>query len=179
MRFVLGQPPDDPSFHPDPLAGWRKVREMGPRALMAVGTIMGIPLTVLIGFLWSRIPLSPLSFRIDSIGLGSWSVVLLPFIMMIAIATFFIVLVVAHEFVHILAFPRFGLTSATVFGVWPSRLLPYAHHSGPVSYRRMMVVALAPFIVLSVVPLIASYYWTAAIAAVGVILDPERNGLRW
>lgn len=157
MRFVLGQPPDDPSFHPDARAGWRKVREMGPRALMAVGTVMGIPLTVLIGFLWSRIPLSPLSFRIDSIGLGSGSVVLLPLVMMIALATPLIALVVAHEFVHVLAFPRFGLTSATVFGVWPSRFLPYAHHSGPVTHRRLMVVALAPFIVLSVVPLLASY----------------------
>lgn len=158
MRFVLGQPPDDPSFHPEPRAGWRRVNEMGPRVLMAVGTIIGIPLAVLIGFLWSHIPLSPLSFRIDSMGLGSWMVVLLPLIMMVALATFLIVLVVAHEFVHVLAFPRCGLTSATVFGVWPSRLLPYAHHSGPVSYRRLIVVAFAPFIVLSVLPLIASYF---------------------
>jgi hypothetical protein len=157
MRFVLGQPPDDPSYHPDPKVGWRKVRLMEPRALIAVGSLLGIPLAVLIGFFWSRMPLPPLTFSIDAIGLGSWSAFLLPLIIIVVIAAFLIVLVIAHEFIHLLAFPNFGLTSATVFGVWPSRLLPYAYHSGPVSCRRMIVVALAPFIVLSVAPLIASY----------------------
>lgn len=156
MRFVIGQPPDEPSFHPDPRVGWQKVRWMGPRALMAVGSLVGIPLAVLMGFFWSQTPLPPLTFSIDAIGLGSWSVFLLPLIIIVVIAAFLIVLVVVHEFIHILAFPYFGFTSATVFGVWPSRLLPYAYHSGPVSYRRLIVVALAPFIVLSVAPLIAS-----------------------
>jgi hypothetical protein len=157
MRFVLGQPPDDPSYHPDPKVGWRKVRWIEPRALIAVGSLLGIPLAVLIGFFWTRMPLPPLTFSIDAIGLGSWSAFLLPLIIIVVIAVFLIVLVIGHEFVHLLAFPSFGLTSATVFGIWPSRLLPYAYHSGPVSCRRMIVVALAPFIVLSVAPLIASY----------------------
>ena len=130
---------------------------MGPRALIAVGSLLGIPLAVLIGFFWSRMSVPPLTFSIDAIGLGSWSAFLLPLIIIVVIAAFLIVLVIAHEFIHVLAFPKFGLTSATVFGVWPSRLLPYAYHSGPVSCRRMIVVALAPFFVLSVAPLITSY----------------------
>lgn len=157
MRFLLGQPPDDTSYHADPGAGWRKVRWIGPRAMITLGSLLGIPLAVLIGFFWSRMPLPPLKFSINSIGLGSWSGFLLSLIIIIVIAVCLIVLVIAHEFIHLLAFPNFGLSSATVFGIWPSRLLPYAYHSGPVTCRRMIVVALAPFIVLSVSPLIASY----------------------
>lgn len=157
MRFVIGQPPDDPGFHPDPEAGWRKVRWMGPRALIAAGSLLGIPLAVLVGYFWLQMPLPPLTFSIDAIGPGAWSESLLPLIIIVVITAFLIILIVCHEFIHVLALPHFGLTSATVFGYWPSRLLPYAYHSGPVSYSRLMVVALAPFIVLSVAPLIASY----------------------
>jgi hypothetical protein len=84
MRLVLGPPPDDPSFQPAARPGWRRVREMGPRALMAVGTVMGIPLAVLVGFLWSRIPLPPLSLGAGPAGPGTWSVALLPVVMMAA-----------------------------------------------------------------------------------------------
>lgn len=173
MRFLLGEPPDDPGFAPDPEMGWRKVHVMSPGTLLAIGTLMGIPLAFLIGFLWSQISLPPLSFSLDVMGLGSWSAVLLPFIILIAIATFLVVLVVAHEFVHVFAFPSFGLTSATVFGVWPSRFLPYAHHLGPVSSGRLIVVALAPFIVLSVVPLFAAYFglMRSPLAAIFSILN--------
>lgn len=178
MRFLLGQPPDDPGFDPDPEMGWRKVRVMSPGSLLAIGTLMGVPLAFLTGFLWSQIPLPPLSFSLGAMGLGSWSAVLLPIIIFIAIATFLVVLVVVHEFVHVLAFPSFGLTSATVFGVWPSRFLPYAHHSGPVSSGRLIVVALAPFIVLSVVPLFAAYVglMRSPLAAVFSILNSVACG---
>lgn len=130
---------------------------MGPRALVAVGTLVGIPLAVLMGFCWSRMPLPPLTVSMDAMGRGSWSAVLFSVIIVVVIAVFLIVLVVTHELLHVLAFPYCGLTSATVFGVWPSRLLPYAYHSGPVSHSRLIVVALAPLMILSVAPLIASY----------------------
>jgi hypothetical protein len=62
--------------------------------------------------------------------------------------------VIVHEFVHLASYPlgqrRRGL------GIWMQRAVAYAYYLGPISRNRMVVVLLMPFVVLSLVPLIAA-----------------------
>jgi hypothetical protein len=72
-------------------------------------------------------------------------------------AVFFAGLIFVHELIHALACPCFGFTSATMLGVWPSKILAYANHTGPISFRRGMVIGMAPFLVLSLAPLLTAF----------------------
>jgi hypothetical protein len=157
MRFIIGHPPDDPDFAPEQETGWQKLREMGPATLLIVGSLAGVPLAALFSYAWSRVPGTGLSFSFDVMTLGRWAAVLFPLLVIVTLATFLASLIFVHELIHVLACPRFGLTSATVLGVWPSRVLAYGNHSGPVSFTRGIVVGLAPFLVLSVLPLLVAF----------------------
>src|SRR5438093_3685045 len=123
MRFIIGPPPDDTDFAPEQ-EGWQRLREIGPRTLMLVGSLAGVPLAALFSYAWSRIPGSALAFTlpINAMTLGRWSAVLLPLMVLLSMAVFFAGLIFVHELIHVLACPGFGLTSATVLGVWPSKI---------------------------------------------------------
>ena len=156
MCFILGPPPDDADFAPEQ-GGWRRLREMGPRTLMVIGSLAGVPLSALFAYGWSRIPGTALTFSFDVMSLGRWGPVLLPLLLILTMAVFFGVLIFVHELIHALACPGFGLTSATFLGVWPSKILAYASHNGPISFGRGIFVGMAPFLVLSVAPLLVAF----------------------
>ena len=65
-----------------------------------------------------------------------------------------IVFVAAHELLHALFHPDQGGSRATTIGLWPSRLMFFAHYDGPLSKAHILCVLIAPFIVLSVIPII-------------------------
>ncbi len=169
MRFVIGKPPEDSDFAPEQEVGWRRLREMGPATLLLVGGAAGVPLAAIAGYAWSQVPGTELSFTFDvpvpasaasatpAMPLGHWSAILLPLLVLMTMATFLVALIFVHELINVLACPGFGLTSATVLGVWPSRMLAYGNHSGPVSFSRFILVGLAPFLVLSVFPFLAAF----------------------
>lgn len=58
----------------------------------------------------------------------------------------------AHEFIHVLAGPSFGLTDRSVLGFWPAGGVAYAHYDGEMSRERWLMKLLMPFMVLSVLP---------------------------
>jgi hypothetical protein len=157
MRFIIGPPPDNPDFAPEQEPGWQSLREMGPRTLMLIGSLAGVPLAVLTSYAWSQILETEMTLSFDAMALGHWSAVLLPLLVLLAMAVFLASLIFVHELIHVLACPRFGLTSATVLGVWPSRILAYGNHSGPVSLKRFLLVGMAPFLVLSLAPLLVAF----------------------
>jgi hypothetical protein len=64
-------------------------------------------------------------------------------------------IILVHEAIHILALPHLGLTADTVLGFWPHTLTPYAAYEGETSRLRQIMVGLAPFLALSVAPLLA------------------------
>jgi hypothetical protein len=63
-------------------------------------------------------------------------------------------LIALHEAIHALLHPRFGLTSDTIVGFWPQQVFFYAAYLGEMSRERFVCVILAPFVVLSVGPLL-------------------------
>jgi len=154
MRFTLGAPPDDSDFQPEQ-EGWTKLRDIGPGTLMLVGSLAGLPLAALFSYSWSRLSPAALTFTlpINAMSLGRWSILLLPLVVLLIGALFFAAVIFTHELIHALACPGFGLTSATILGVWPSRVICYASHAGPISFWRGIVLGIAPFLVLSVFPL--------------------------
>ena len=158
MRFIIGPPPDDTDFDPK-RGGWQRLREMGPRTLMIIGSLAGVPLAALCSFAWLRISGTAVTYTIpiDAMTAGRWTMLLLPLVILLFGGVFLACLIFVHELIHCLACPGFGLTSATVLGVWPSKLFPYGNHSGPVSLRRFIFVGCAPFLILSVAPWLLAF----------------------
>jgi hypothetical protein len=78
-----------------------------------------------------------------------------PFTLLLAIG----LLIPIHELLHGLAHPRTGLSSATVLGFDRRLACPYCLYTRPYSRERAIVVALTPFIALTVLPLIVCVTW--------------------
>jgi hypothetical protein len=58
-----------------------------------------------------------------------------------------------HEVIHALVHPRLGRSRDSVLGVWPARMLFYAHYDGELSRGRILAVLAMPLLVLSLTPL--------------------------
>jgi hypothetical protein len=157
MRFVLGPPPDADGFHPDE-SGWRKLREPSSYALIALGSLIGVPVGIAFAYLWSQVELYPLSIRMNLSLFGSWAPVAGLVVLAFLALAFFLLLIAIHELLHALACLKFGLSRETVIGCWPSRMMPYAGPLGEMPCWRYLVMALAPFLVLSVLPLLIAAF---------------------
>lgn len=78
-----------------------------------------------------------------------------------------------HEAIHALVHPGRGLSDRTCIGVWVSRGMFYAHCHGPMSRNRFIAILIAPFIVLSLLPLIvcAVTGWAHPLPVTGSIVN--------
>jgi len=156
MRFVLGPPPDDPDFVPEP-SDWRRVRLPGSWALLAIGSVIGILLCSATALGWSLVPLTStaMPFGIGWLGIRV-PAILIPLLILFQGVLYFVMLTIVHELIHALAFPGFGLSSGSILGFWSRRILPYADYHGPLPCWRFVVVGVAPLATLSVAPLLIS-----------------------
>ena len=68
--------------------------------------------------------------------------------------SFVAALVLCHEASHLLGFPRAGLDSNTVIGIWPKIASPYVQYCSPMSRNRFMVACALPVLTLSIFPLV-------------------------
>ncbi len=162
MRFVLGPPPDDPDFAPEP-GGWKRVRVPSSWMLVLFGSLIGILLCVATGMAWSLVPVKTEIPQLNLSGLGlKLPVIAVPFVILLQFILFLAVLVVVHELLHAFAFPGFGRNK--ILGLWPQRLMPYADYHDALPCWRFIVVAFAPLACLSVVPL-----------AIGLIVGSAAN----
>jgi hypothetical protein len=143
MKFHLGAIPENTDFNPE-AEGWAAIREPGPWLIQ----IIAIPLALIILIL-----LGGLLYLVWPSGSATTSAVLL--------VGFGLGFIPVHELLHALFFPE-GLRSPhTIIGFWPTRALFYAHYEHEMSRDRFLVVFLAPFIGLSLIPivLIALFQW--------------------
>ena len=153
MRFVIGPPPDVDDFDPK-VSGWHRVHELGPWPLVLLGSILGIPLCASFIFAWSSFVQIPMSLQIDLRNQSPWPIIAGILITVFSLIASIAAVIVVHEFIHALAFPRMGFTRSTIVGVWPSRLLPYAAYVDEVYCIHLLFVLLAPLLLLSVVPVV-------------------------
>lgn len=154
MRLAYGCPPTLPDFDPSN-QGWNQLREPSPRALALVGSILGIAIGVSLVWAWSLMDLD-FSIRFNQGDFGSWGQLALLFIPLSPLLLL-LAIIPLHEFIHALGCPRFGFTSMTIIGVWPSRFLFYAGHLEAMPAWRYLLYASAPFVVLSLLPLLIAY----------------------
>lgn len=137
MRFHLGAIPETPEFLPD--SSWKPLREPTPWVMQLLALPVGIVACIVVGFLWFfLIPLRDIS--LDSPGM-----VLIAFVAIIPI----------HELIHAAVHPHSGLSANSILGLWPSRMLFYAHYVGELSRGRFIAILLMPLLIISIVPLFA------------------------
>jgi hypothetical protein len=140
MRFHFGPIPETPDFVPE--HPWRALKEPTPWLMQ----LLAVPVAIVSGggisALWHW--LTPLE-----------AVVRDPQFMVWGLAAF-VWLIPVHEAVHALVHPGRGLSDRTCVGLWLSRGMFYAHCHGPMSRNRFIAILIAPFVVLSILPLFVS-----------------------
>jgi len=140
MRLHYGAIPENKGFIPE-AEGWRNIREPSPIAMQFIA----IPVALILFFIWA-ICLS--LFQQDSFsGQVTGRDIINTFVTLL-------LLVPVHELLHTLVHPGWGLSSNTVFGLWLSKGVFYAHYEGEMSRERFLLVFVMPFIVLGVLPTI-------------------------
>ena len=138
MRFKVGPIPASPEF-PAIGGGWLPLRE--PSLWVAQLSAVPMAVAIVFGFVWAW----------AFVGGSGWARVAMPTVFELIVPVL-IVAVPFHEFVHALFHPRLGLTDATTLGIWPRKVVLYAHYEGELSRRRFVLMLVAPFALLSVAP---------------------------
>lgn len=143
MRFHYGGIPTSDDFHPGE-TGWTKLREPAPWLMMWLSLPLGIVAAIAVAWAWVMLgKVQPgVSFQARSMveAFGALAAALAALMALIAV----------HELLHAAAMPDFGLSRQTIIGVWPSHGMFYAHHDGPLTKERFLVVFLMPLLVISV-----------------------------
>jgi hypothetical protein len=147
MRFRYGPIPEDEGFHPE-AQGWSGIREPGP--LMV--NVLAIPAAILL--------LAATTFAISLAWEGGLQAIIQeileqsgpdPFLVSLGVLA---ISIPVHELVHLFTQPQFGLLNKSVFGLWLSRGMFYAHYEGAVSRNRFLSILAAPYLVLAWLPVI-------------------------
>ena len=142
MRFVFGAMPEDPEFDPKN-QGWTPLREPGPGKMQSIAVVVAVCIGVFLQLLFwlAGADVSPLqNIRNAPIALG----------IMLGI-------IPAHELLHLLCFPRFGLSKRAIIGFWPRMFGPYVYYDGALSRKRTILISACPFMLLSIIPLLRSF----------------------
>jgi hypothetical protein len=161
MRIHFGPPPVDQDFQPE-AEGWTALKEPSPIMLNVIATPVGLAIGAILIAGWAIVqPQVQLDGSSGERQNG-------PFILVAAVAGL-VALIVVHELLHAITYPRFGLTKDVLIGVWPSKLLCYAVSLGVVGRSRLLVVYVMPFFVLSVLPLVVCLLLRLNPTAVGMV----------
>jgi hypothetical protein len=150
MRFRIGAIPETPDFVPAP--DWKPLREPGPLSFQLLALPIAIANAIIFGVLW--VFLTPLTT----------SAIFSPLAQILAI----VMVIPIHELVHAAVHPGFGFSPKSKLGVWPSRLLFYAHYTDRLSRNRFIAILAMPLLVISVAPLFVSIIFGRASSIVAV-----------
>ena len=156
MRLHLGAIPDE--FTPD--ESWRPLREPGPILMQFLAFPIGIAVAGAVGYCWYLTGLPAGRLKQDEF-----------LVLLIGIVLSIPVLVVVHELLHAVAHPDFGFSRNSIIGAWPSKMLFFAHYSGPLTRDRFLAIFAMPFLVITVLPLV--------LAATGVLPPLGKLAAAW
>lgn len=145
------------------------MHELGAWPLVLLGSIVGIPLSAAFIIAWSYFVQMPMSLSIDLRNDSPWPIIAGILSIVVSLIAAVAAVIVVHEFVHALTFPKMGLTRSTIVGVWPGRLMPYAAYMEEITCIHLLFVLLAPLIVLSVLPFVLCALTESNIGAFAVI----------
>jgi len=60
-----------------------------------------------------------------------------------------LVLLIVHELIHLLSHPKFGLSSRSILGFWPSKMFLYVAFDGELKRNRSVFIFLMPLIIIN------------------------------
>lgn len=140
MKFKFNGIPENPLFEPEQ-QGWTAMKEPSPWVLQAFGLPVGIIAAGCIGALW---------WAFVDIDFKAVQDLPLP----LAFILICVLMIVIHEIVHMLAHPGAGMSSDTIMGFWPAKMLFFAHWDAELTRKRFLTILVMPFVVLSVLPLL-------------------------
>ena len=147
MRFRYGPIPEDDVFDPE-AQGWSDLREPSP----LIVNILAIPVAILL--------ISATGYAISLAWPGGFQAIMEEVLEQSSINPFLVSLVIVlisipvHELVHLIIHPEFGRSNKSVFGLWLSRGMFYAHYEGAVTRNRFLSILAAPYLVLAWLPVI-------------------------
>jgi len=139
MRLNIGRVPESAEFLSGE-TGWIPIKEPSPWIAQLLAFPIGVAAAWILVLLWAQTGTKP--------RLGNhvfWWVVLI------------IVVFIVHEIIHAIFHPRAGTSSKTIIGFWPSRVLLYAVYDDVLSRERCIVTSVAPFVIISLVPLAGAF----------------------
>jgi hypothetical protein len=141
MRFTFGGIPDPKDFVPDKT--WKPLCEPNPWVMQLFAIPLGIVAFIAVGALWCyATPFKKGLFE----SVGSLAAVLFSLV----------ILIIVHEIIHALVHPHWGKSEQRILGLWPSRLLFYAHYDGELTRNRFITILAMPAIVITFIPLIVA-----------------------
>ena len=149
MRFCIGLPPPHEDFQPE-RDGWTKFRE--PTMLVFWLSALPVAAVTLVGLL---IAIGWVGDTSATIVINTRDVTPAQIALTAALTVLgFIAVLTTHEVVHLLTHPRQGRSRDSVVGVWPRAVVFFACYDNEVSRNRFLVMVGAPFVVLSVCPVL-------------------------
>ena len=137
MRFALGPIPKGVDF----LKGdqdWHSIREPGP-----------------LGYQFLALPVAALLLSGLLACIWAYGNVRFHHCSMLRALLLTIICVPFHELIHAVVHPQNGRSEDTILGIWPAKLLFYAHYEGEITRARFMAILAAPWLLLSLLPLVA------------------------
>ncbi len=141
MRILVGPPSLAVSSGPPP-AGWYLIRQPKPALGLVLSVLTGLALPVFpIALLGLEALLLPRVEAGPTESIPPW--ILLPVLL---------VSVVAHEFLHLLFHPGWGVSSQSLVLVWPRRLQLGVYYEGFMTRTRWLAMRLSPLVGLTVLP---------------------------
>jgi hypothetical protein len=170
MRFCIGVPRPRGDFQPE-RDGWTRFRE--PTMLVfwlwalpvAAMTLVGLLVAIgSVGDASARIVIRTRDVTLPQIALAAFLIVL----------AFFAVLVI-HEAIHLVMHPQQGRSQDSVVGVWPQAFVFYASYDNEISRNRFLVMVAAPFVLLSVCPVLG--FWITGKVILWLVFVVLVNGI--
>jgi hypothetical protein len=168
MKLHIGAVPESAEFEPE-AQGWTGLREPNPVMLQLWAMPVAVVNIIVLVMLWNFAhPLTmviatqpnlvaPVVYTVIA---GNMSVTTLqPQLLAIGIGVVLLAFIPVHELLHAFMAPGRGRGEKTIIGVWPERLLFYAHYDGAMPRNRFLLVFFTPFLVLSLLPIVIAVLW--------------------
>jgi len=137
--------------------GWVKLREP---PLWVVRWILALPLSLVLALVSAVSVMRYTEITAEGLNGG-------------ALIAVYVATIAVHEIVHAAIHPDRGLSDRTVLGLWPSRLVFFAHYEGPRTKSNFTLGIIAPFLVLTILPLMVAHQfgWNSWILGAVIILN--------
>jgi len=145
VRFIVGEMPKNDEFN---VEDFIEIVEPSKSTFQSIGAALSLILGLLFFALWQ------LSGVFQGVDLSVKIIFVFVATMLLAIPI--------HEIFHAIVYPLDD-TENMVFGFWPDMAAFYAAYDGELTRDRWLVVYLAPFVLMSVLPLLL--HWTFGIAS--------------